>query len=77
INRIDYLSSLGCPLLLGASRKSVIGAVLGVDLNGREEATIALSVIAAMKGVQFVRVHSSEGNYKAVKMALAVREESI
>lgn len=72
LRRLDELHSLGCPILLGTSRKSVIGNVLGLPPEERVEGTIATSVIAALKGVMFVRVHDVKENKRAVKMAEAV-----
>ena len=72
IANLDELSCLGVPVLLGASRKSVIGLSLGLPPEERVEGTAALSVIGVMKGVSFVRVHDVKENARAVKMALAV-----
>ncbi|MDE6551321.1 MAG: dihydropteroate synthase [Clostridia bacterium] len=77
LNRMDELFKLDCPLLLGVSRKSVIGAVLGDKVDDREAATVALTALAAVKGVQFVRVHNVGDNVKAAKMIRAVTEERL
>lgn len=65
----DILDGLGFPVLVGASRKSMIGLTLGLDKGERLEGTLAVSVIAALKGCLFVRVHDVKENYRAVKMA--------
>lgn len=73
IERLDqFRSETGLPVLLGASRKSVIGLTLGLPSDERVEGTVALSVIGAMKGVSFVRVHDIKENARAVRMAMAV-----
>lgn len=73
IDRLDqFRSETGLPVLLGASRKSVIGLTLGLPSDERVEVTVALSVIGAMKGVSFVRVHDIKENARAVRMAMAV-----
>lgn len=72
INRLEDIVALGYPVLLGASRKSVIGQTLMLPVNEREEGTIALSVIAAMKGCWFVRVHDVKKNMRALRMTDAV-----
>lgn len=72
IRRLDELHSLGCPILLGTSRKSVIGNVLGLSPEERVEGTIATSVVAVIKGVMFLRVHDVKENIRAVKMTEAV-----
>lgn len=69
INNMQRLGILGCPLLLGASRKSVIGLTLGLPTEERLEGTLALSVIAVLKGALFVRVHDVKENKRAVLMA--------
>ena len=73
IDRIDELRErLGFPVLLGASRKSVIGLTLDLPSDERLEGTVALSVIGAMKGAAFLRVHDIKENIRAVKMTMAV-----
>ena len=72
IRRLDELRALGCPVLLGTSRKSVIGNALGLPPEERVEGTIATSVIAVLNGVMFVRVHDVKENVRAVKMTEAV-----
>ena len=73
IDRLDqFRSETGLPVLLGASRKSVIGLTLGLPSDERVEGTVALSVIGAMKEVSFVRVHDIKENARAVRMAMAV-----
>lgn len=65
---LDCLAKLGFPLLLGASRKSMIGLTLDLDVNEREEGTIATTVIGRMKGCSIFRVHNVKGNVRALKM---------
>lgn len=76
-NNIDKLANMGYPVLLGASRKSMIGLTLDLPSNERLEGTIATSVIACMKGAMFVRVHDVKENCRAVKMAQAIRDSSL
>ena len=73
MSRLEEIVAMGYPVLFGASRKSVIGLVLKLPVTEREEGTIATSVIAAMKGCQYVRVHDVEKNIRALKMTDAVR----
>ncbi|MBQ6554395.1 MAG: dihydropteroate synthase [Firmicutes bacterium] len=68
INRLEALDKLGYPVLLGTSRKSVIGLTLGLPADERVEGTIATSVIGVMKGCRFLRVHDVEQNRRAVVM---------
>lgn len=75
INNLERFSELDLPVLLGTSRKSVIGNTLDLPVTEREEGTIATSVIGLMKGVQFFRVHDVKKNYRALKMAAAIINE--
>ena len=68
INNLEVLDKLGCPVLLGTSRKSVIGLTLDLPASERVEATIATSVIAVLKNSLFVRVHDVKENKRAVLM---------
>ena len=72
---LDSLRHLGYPILLGASKKSVIGNTLNLPIDHRLEGTIAISVIATMKGCSFLRVHDVAANLRAVRMAEAVMNE--
>lgn len=74
IDRLDELKELGYPILLGASRKSVIGLTLHLPVEQRLEGTLVTTVYAVMKGCAFVRVHDIEENVRAVKMAEAIRD---
>lgn len=73
LGNLERLHAFGLPLLLAASRKSVIGLSLDLAKEERLEGTLATSVIGVMKGCSFVRVHDIEANVRAVKMALAIR----
>lgn len=72
INKLDRLYELGYPVLLGTSRKSVIGLTLDLPANERVEGTVATSVIGVLKGASFVRVHDVKENKRAVQMTLAI-----
>ncbi len=75
INRLDRIVALGYPVLLGTSRKSVIGLTLDLPAEERLEGTIATTVMAVEKGCRFVRVHDVLENKRAIKMAEAVINE--
>lgn len=72
LKRLDELKELGYPILLGTSRKSVIGNVLNVDPKERVEGTIATTVLGIRDGVDIVRVHDVLENIRAAKMADAI-----
>lgn len=72
INCLEELKVFGYPILLGCSRKSVIGLTLNLPVEERLEGTLATSVIGVMKGCMFVRVHDVRENVRAVRMTEAV-----
>lgn len=73
IDRLEELKRLGYPVLLGTSRKSVIGLTLDLPADQRIEGTLVTTVFAVLKECMFVRVHDVKENYRAVKMAEAIR----
>ena len=68
ISHADRLVDTGYPVLMAASRKSIIGHVLGTEVDEREEGTIAISLYAASKGCAMVRVHDVLKNVRALRM---------
>lgn len=72
IHHVEVLHQLGFPILLGTSRKSVIGLTLDLPSDQRVEGTVATSVIGVMKGCAFVRVHDIKENYRAIRMTEAI-----
>lgn len=73
LNGIDDFMALGYPLLVGTSRKSFIGAVVGGKEDERLEGTEATVAWAAAHGVHIVRVHDVAENLKVVRMIEAIR----
>lgn len=69
---LEQLQILGYPVLLGASRKSVIGTALGQPVQERLEGTLVTTVLAVLKQCAFVRVHDVKANVRAIRMAEAV-----
>lgn len=72
INSLEELHVLGYPILLGCSRKSVIGLTLNLPSDERLEGTLVTTVMGVMKGCSFVRVHDVKENVRAVKMTEAI-----
>lgn len=72
IRELDCMTELGYPILLGASRKSVIGLTLDLPLDQREEGTLAATVYGMTKGCSFVRVHDVKANLRAIRMTEAI-----
>lgn len=74
IYRLKELEELGYPVLLGTSRKSVIGLTLDLPVTERVEGTLVTTVLAVMDKCAFVRVHDIKENKRAIQMAEAIRE---
>ena len=69
IKHVDKLLELGYPVLLGTSRKSVIGLTLDVDKNDRMAGTVSTTVMGLERGCRIFRVHDVKENYQAMMMA--------
>ena len=72
IKNLKVLTEYGYPVLLGASRKSVIGAVLNLPPEERLEGTLAISAKAVEQGANIIRVHDVKENVRTIRMAEAV-----
>ncbi len=75
LNEIDrFKEEFGLPLLVGASRKSMIGMVLGIKSpEDRLEGTLAISAYCATKSVDIIRVHDVLPNLRVVRMVEAIK----
>jgi len=72
LRNLNKIKELECPILLGASRKSVIGLTLDLPSEERLEGTLVTTVAAVQQGCSFVRVHDVKENYRAIQMAQAI-----
>jgi dihydropteroate synthase len=72
IQKVGRLKELGYPVLLGTSRKSVIGLTLDTDKNERVEGTLVTTVFGVQQGCAFVRVHDVKENVRAIQMTQAI-----
>jgi len=72
MSRLDEIKALGYPILLGTSRKSMIGKILDLPSDKRVEGTVATTVIGIMTGVEVVRVHDITENLRAALVADAI-----
>jgi len=68
MRRLEDFKAMGYPLLLGASRKSMIGKVLDLPVEERLEGTLATTVIGIIKGADIIRVHDVLQNRRAALM---------
>lgn len=74
VRRLGELRVLGLPLLLGTSRKSLIGKVIDTTPAQRLPGTIASNVIGIMAGVEIIRVHDVAEHVQAARVAEAIRD---
>jgi len=72
MRNLEKLNSLGYPLLLGTSRKSMVGFALDLPVGERLEGTLATTAIGIMKGCQFIRVHDIKENKRVCAMTDAI-----
>lgn len=69
---LEALAAFGLPLLVGASRKSMIGHLTGAPVGGRLPGSLAAHVLAAARGAEIVRVHDVAAHRQALTVADAV-----
>jgi dihydropteroate synthase len=69
---LGALSTLGRPVLLGASRKSTLGRILDLPVEERLEATLATTALGIAAGVDIVRVHDVEPNVRVARVSDAI-----
>jgi len=72
LRRLPELRALGVPVLAGLSRKSMIGALLGLPVDQRLNASVALALAAVQNGATIVRVHDVRATREAIRMWEAV-----
>lgn len=74
LKQLDTFHALGCPVLAGMSRKSMIGLVLDKPVEERMVGSVSAAVIAAMKGAQIIRVHDVPETVDALRVVHAVTQ---
>lgn len=75
IRHLDQVCQLGYPVLLGTSRKSVIGLTLDLPADQRLEGTLVTTVLGVEQGCSFVRVHDVKENKRAILMTRAIMNQ--
>jgi len=70
--RLGDICALGCPVVVGASRKSFLGALTGRAVDDREVATAAANTAAILGGARMVRVHDVRAQKDAIAVADAI-----
>ena len=74
LKTLNKFEQLGKPILLGISRKSFIGNILGLPAKDRLEGSLGASVIGVLKGASIIRTHDIKETRNAVKVAEAILE---
>ena len=74
LRHLDRFTSFGCPVLIGASRKSFIGAITGEEVSDRLEGSLATAVWASLRGARIVRVHDVRATRRALDVLWAIRQ---
>ena len=77
LKNLNRLQELSKPVLLGVSRKSLIGNILNVPIEERLEGSIAAAVYGLTQGVSIIRTHDVRATRRAVKVAEAIMKEEI
>ena len=75
--QLGKFSRLGFPLLVGLSRKSMIGEILGVSASQRLYGSVAAAVLAVERGAQIVRCHDVAETCQALKVVAAISEKNL
>jgi len=73
IEHLEEFDSIGCPVMLGHSRKSFIGKTPGLENSDRLHPSVAIAVYAALKGVSILRIHDVKATAEALRMVESIR----
>jgi len=73
LQKLESFATLGQPILVGLSRKSVLGQMTGNDVDARLYASIAASVLSVMKGAKMLRVHDVKATVEALKVVSSIQ----
>ncbi len=74
LQQLPLIVDIGQPVLVGLSRKSILGQVLGDNQSDRVSASIAASVVAVMNGANVLRVHDVKATVDALKVVMAIQD---
>jgi dihydropteroate synthase len=75
LRNLDVLTALGRPVLVGLSRKSMLGAVTGRAVGERVAGSVAAAVLAVERGARIVRVHDVAATRDALRIWTAMRKD--
>lgn len=77
LKALEQMRALGYPLLVGMSRKSMLGEITGREVSERLPASLAVATIAAIKGASIIRVHDVRETVDVIKVVSAMEESVI
>ncbi|SFE37986.1 dihydropteroate synthase [Nitrosomonas sp. Nm166] len=77
LNRLNEFTTLGVPVLAGLSRKSMLGAITGNNVNHRIHESVAAALLAVVKGAKIVRVHDVKASRDALAVYAAMQKYDI
>ena len=75
LNRLGEFNIHGLPVLIGLSRKSFMGKILGLDVDDRLYSTLGAQIVAFMRGADIIRVHDVKAAYDSLRIAEAIVNE--
>lgn len=68
LKRLNEFKGIGCPIMLGLSKKSFLGKALNIEIDKREEATLIAETLAIKNGAKLIRTHNINKAAHAVKL---------
>jgi dihydropteroate synthase len=74
LRHLDRFCDLGVPVMVGLSRKSMLGKITGTEVNDRLHASVAAALLAVSKGAGIVRVHDVKATHHALAVYNAVND---
>ncbi len=76
LNHLGRIAATGLPVLVGLSRKSLIGRIIDAPVDGRLYGSLAAAVVAVMRGARVVRTHDVQATVEALAVVRAVTDVS-
>jgi dihydropteroate synthase len=77
LRHLDRFCDLGVPVMVGLSRKSMLGKITGAEVNDRLHASVAAALLAVSKGAGIVRVHDVKATHHALAVYNAVNDSAV
>lgn len=74
LNRLEEFKSLNLPILIGSSRKSLVGQTLNLPLHERLEGSLACAAVALIKGASIIRAHDVKETRRLIDMVYAINQ---